>query len=68
MTLHHHPVQFEQGQDGEIVVNVPNVRVKLTRNTKGYGWEISVAAETADEALAATRDIDAALRKHYGSE
>jgi hypothetical protein len=66
MTTHHHPVQFEE-RDGEIVVNVPNVRIKLIRNTKGVYWEISTAAETADEALAATGKIDAALRKHYGT-
>jgi hypothetical protein len=67
MTTHHHPVQFEE-RDGEIVVNVPNVRIKLIRNTKGYNWEISVADDDMDYVLARTYDADAWLRKHYGSE
>ena len=68
MTQHHHPVQFNQAEDGEIVVNVPNCRIKLTRNAKQqYQWEISCAGELDREVLQRTYDIDLYLRKHYGT-
>jgi hypothetical protein len=67
MTIHHHPVQFEAGPDNEIIVNVPNVRIKLTKNTKGYQWEISVADEEVSAALLMTEHADNWLRKHYGT-
>jgi hypothetical protein len=67
MTTNHHPVQFEQGPDGEIVVNVPNIRVKLTKNTKGYQWEISCADDRVAVALHNTKVADDWLREHYGT-
>ncbi len=66
MTTNYHPIQFEQAPNGEIVVNVPNVRVKLTRNTKGYQWEVSVAGDDLT-ALKDLKQADDWLRKHYGS-
>jgi hypothetical protein len=66
-TTHHHPVQFEAGPDNEIVVNVPNVRIKLKKLVKGYGWEISVAGNSVAEAAYDTMEADNWLRKHYGS-
>jgi hypothetical protein len=62
-----HPVQFEAGPDNEIIVNVPNVRIKLIRNTKGYQWEISVAGNSVAEAAYDTMEADNWLRKHYGT-
>lgn len=67
MTTHHHPVQFNAGEDGEIVVSVPNVRVKLIRNTKGYQWEISCAGDTTDDVLQRTYEADLELRRLYGT-
>jgi hypothetical protein len=66
VTTHHHPVQFEE-RDGEIVVNVPNVRIKLIRNTKGYQWEISCADDLMSVVLHNTKAADEWLRKNYGS-
>jgi hypothetical protein len=63
-----HQVQFNQTPDGEIVVNIPNVRIKLTKNAKGsYQWEISVAGNSVAEASYDTMEADNWLRKHYGS-
>jgi len=67
MTTHYHPIQFEQGAGGEVVVNVPNVRIKLIRNTKGYAWEISVAGDSVENVAYDTREADDWLRSHYGS-
>jgi len=44
------------------------VRVKVTKNSKGYGWEISVAGKDGDEALAKVSDVDQRLREEYGGE
>ncbi len=44
------------------------VRLKLTKNSKGYGWEISVAAKTSDEALTQLRDIEQKVRTEFGQE
>lgn len=65
---HHHPVQFEQGPDNEIIVNVPNVRIKLIRNTKGYGWEISVAGDDVGPVAYDLKAADDWLRETYGTE
>jgi hypothetical protein len=67
MTTHHHPVQFEQGPDSEIIVNVPNIRIKLIKNTKGYGWEVSCADDRVAVALHNTKVADDWLREHYGT-
>ena len=68
MTTHHHPVQFEQAPDGEIVVNVPNCRFKLMRGQKGsYGWEIACAGDDDTEVMQRVYDIDLHARKLYGS-
>jgi hypothetical protein len=67
MTTQHHPVQFEQGPDNEIIVNVPNIRIKLIKNTKGYGWEISVADDRVGIALHNTKVADDWLREHFGT-
>lgn len=44
------------------------VRVKLVKNSKGYGWEISVAAKTSDETLAQLRGIEQKIRNEFGQE
>jgi len=43
------------------------VRVKLTKNSKGYGFEISVAGKTGDEALSILRDVEEKIRTEYGN-
>ena len=43
------------------------VRVKLTKNSKGYGWEISVAGKNSDEALSVLRDVEEKIRTEYGN-
>lgn len=41
--------------------------ITLTKNTKGYGWEVSVHGDNPDEAFNLVGDIDERLRKQYGS-
>jgi len=41
------------------------VRIKLTKNSKGYGFEISVAAPAGDQALTQLRDIEQKIRAEY---
>ena len=44
------------------------VRLKLTKNSKGYGWEISVAGKDGDEALAKLWDVEQQLRAEYATD
>jgi len=43
------------------------VRVKLVKNTKGYGWEVTAAGRDPDEALSLLRDVERRVREEYGS-
>ena len=43
------------------------VRVKLVKNTKGYGWEVTVSGKDGDEALGLLRDVERRVREEYGS-
>ena len=43
------------------------IRVKLIKNTKGYGWEVTAAGKDADEALSLLRDVERRVREEYGS-
>ena len=42
------------------------VRVKLIKNTKGYGWEVSVGGKDQDEALALLQDVEKKVREEFG--
>ena len=42
------------------------VKVKLVKNTRAYGWEISVSRENSEEALSDLKSIDERLRQTYG--
>ncbi len=44
------------------------VRIKLIKNTKGYGWEISVGGENSEDALASLRQIEQQMRTGYGED
>ena len=44
------------------------VRVKLVKNTKAYGWEISVSRENSEEALSELKSLDESLRQTYGEK
>lgn len=44
------------------------VRVKLIKNTKGYGWEISISGENGEDALASLRQIEQQMRTEYGAD
>jgi len=44
------------------------VRLKLTKNSKGYGWEISVAGQNCDDTLASLREIEQKVREEFGME
>ena len=39
------------------------VKVKLVKNTRAYGWEISVARENSEEALSELKSLDERLRQ-----
>ncbi len=43
------------------------VRIKLVKNTKGYGWEISAGGKDGDEALSSLRDTEGKVRKEFGN-
>jgi len=43
------------------------VRVKLIKNTKGYSWEISVAHQNGEQALAQAKALEAQVRAAFGS-
>jgi hypothetical protein len=42
------------------------VRVKLIKNTKGYGWEVTASGKDADEALILLREVEGRVREEYG--
>ena len=43
------------------------VRLKLTKNTKGYSWELSVSDENGPAALAAVKELEAQVRAEFGN-
>lgn len=55
----------EAGSPGPIL---DRYRVKLIRNTKGYGWEISAGGDTPAQALSDVRMMDSTLRQDYGGD
>jgi len=42
------------------------VRLKLTKNTKGYSWEISVAERDPDAALSLLQDLEQKVKDAFG--
>ncbi len=42
------------------------VRVKLIKNTKGYGWEVTASGKDADEALDLLRETERRVREEFG--
>lgn len=44
------------------------VRLKLVKNSKGYGWEISVGGKTGADALAQLREVEQKVREEFGSQ
>ena len=42
------------------------VRLKLIKNTKGYSWEISVADQSGEQALAQVKALEAQVRATFG--
>ncbi len=44
------------------------VRIKLTKNTKGYSWEISVAERHPDEALSVLQDLEEKVKIIFGEK
>ncbi len=42
------------------------VRVKLTKNTKGYGWEVAASGKDPDEALSLLRETERRVREEFG--
>ena len=43
------------------------VRLKLIKNTKGYSWEISVADQSGEQALAQVKALEAQVRATFGA-
>jgi hypothetical protein len=44
------------------------VRLKLVKNSKGYGWEISVGGKTSEDALALLREVEQKVREEFGTK
>ena len=42
------------------------VHLTLTRNSKGYGWEVSVHAATLEQAFSQLEQADAQIKAKYG--
>ena len=42
------------------------VRIKLTKNTKGYSWEIAVGGDAEDVIITRICRIDADMRANFG--
>lgn len=62
-------VAVEQQQveyQGEVVTS--KYKIKLTRNTKGYNWEISSHSDDMIEVTKDVATIDRWLREKFGSE
>ena len=45
-----------------------DLRVTLTKNTKGYNWEVSYSGEDLDAVLSKIREADQGLRAEYEKE
>lgn len=56
------PVEYQ----GEVVTS--KYKIKLTRNTKGYNWEISSHSDDMIEVTKDVATIDRWLREKFGSE
>ena len=60
--------QAEQSeQHDEQPVILPKHYVKLTRNTKGYNWEISCRSDDLKEVMDTIAFVDQVCRKQYGN-
>lgn len=58
---------FEPKETIETVVkNVSQSSVTLTKNTKGYGWEVKVYADTMNAAIDQAIAADHRLRTQFG--
>ena len=44
------------------------IRIKLTKNTKGYGWEVSVGGDSADEVQGTLQLIEGWLVENYARD
>ena len=55
MTIHH---LYPPAED--------RVRIKLIKNTKGYGWEITAAGKDGDEALSLLREVERKVKEEFG--
>lgn len=50
----------------QVIKNVTQDSVKITKNTKGYNWEVSVHGDDVVEALEKAIVIDQRLRDRFG--
>lgn len=53
--------------DEETRTSEPRVKVKLIKNTKGYGWEITARGDTVEETMALLDDAEQQVREKYGA-
>lgn len=62
VAIEQQPVEYQ----GEVVTS--RYKIKLTRNTKGYNWEISSHSDDMIEVTKDVATIDRWLREKFGSE
>jgi hypothetical protein len=56
-------------EDQKVVTTIAEpVHITLTKNTKGYQWEISVHEKNLESALTTVDIADAELKHKYGGE
>lgn len=64
MCVFHFSTMDEKTQDKQIPVEKDNEKIKLTKNSKGYNWEISIL-EINIERL---KEIDKQLNEAFGEK
>ena len=56
----------EDGTQQQLTRIAQPYHVTLTKNTKGYSWEVSVYSETVDDALVSLEFAEKELKARYG--
>ncbi|MGH7744376.1 MAG: hypothetical protein ACREQ5_06080 [Candidatus Dormibacteria bacterium] len=63
-----YPTARTTHQGGLLSEFIKPVHVTLTKNTKGYGWEVSIHGDDTEEVLRDVEKVEAELKRKYGGE
>lgn len=56
----------EEIENTQEIIHEQKSSVKVTKNSKGYNWEVKVYDEDPDKALTKQIEIEGKLQKRYG--